>query len=98
VGLITFPVHLAGVKKPISFFGNCFTVLFARKTWVGYAGKPRKLPAIREAILACNGIPISEKQTLPDESIEILDEWYARDYEPSLDLRIIRNNYWKLGS
>ena len=98
IGIITIPIHLFGVRKPIKFLENCFLVLIAKKTWVGYAGAAIKLPRIRKAIIACNGIPASAKQSLPLESINILDEWYAREYEPALDLRIIWNNYRKLGS
>jgi O-antigen biosynthesis protein len=97
LGLISFPVHLVGVKKPFSFFANCFAILFAQKTWIGYTTKEKDLPSIRKAVLACNGIPVNEKQQLPPESLKLLDEWYARDYEPSTDLKLIRSSYRKLG-
>ena len=95
--LLTFPAHLFGVKKPGSFFANCFAVLFAQKTWVGYAAKEKNLPKLRAAVLTCNGIPASVKQSLPEESLHMLDYWYARDYTIPGDLKIIWRMYRRLG-
>ena len=97
-GLILFPVTVFLVKNPFRFFGHCFTVLLAKKTWVGYATGGKNLPAIRRGILASNGIPLSIKQQLPAESLERIDYWYARDYEPAADMRLIRKSYRRLGS
>jgi len=95
--LITFPIQFFLVKKPISFFGHCFAVLFAQKTWIGYATEEKNLPALRPAVLACNGIPASEKQMLPTESLHLMDYWYARDYEPVNDLKLLWRSYRRLG-
>ena len=97
VAIISFPIHLFGVKKPIRFFASCFQVLFARKTWIGYAVDEKNLPALRPAVIACNGIPRSVKQELPEQSLRMLDYWYARDYDPSQDLKLIWKVYRKLG-
>jgi GT2 family glycosyltransferase len=98
VALVTFPVHLIGVKKPFQFFVNCFTVLFAKKTWVGYSSTTnRNLPVLRKAVMACNGIPQSIRQELPEQGLHTLDYWYARDYEPLQDIKIIWKSYKKLG-
>lgn len=97
LGLITFPVHLIGVKRPIPFLANCIGVLFAQKTWIGYATEEKNLPSLRRGILTCNGMPVSEKQSLPDESLRMMDYWYARDYEPVSDLKIIWKRYRRLG-
>jgi hypothetical protein len=98
VGLVSLPIQLFLVKKPISFFGNCFSVLFARKTWIGYAAGERSLPRLRKGIIACNGVPLSQKQELPTESLQMIDYWYARDYRPSTDIRLIKKVYKNLGS
>lgn len=95
--LITFPIHLLTVKKPFRFFGNCFAVLLAQKTWVGYTKEEKKLPRIRKAVLACNGNPPFFSQQLPQESLETIDYWYAKDYEPANDLRLIWKQYRSLG-
>lgn len=95
--IITFPIHLFLVKKPITFFANCLAVLFAQKTWIGYAVIEKDLPKLRRAVIACNGIPLSVKQPLPAESLQMVDQWYARDYEPVNDLRQILRIYRQLG-
>ncbi|MDP4264134.1 MAG: glycosyltransferase [Bacteroidota bacterium] len=96
--LATFPVHLIWVKKPFSFIANCFAVLLARKTWIGYALPGKSLPKLRKAVLASNGIPVSVKQQLPAESLQMVDYWYARDYSPVNDLKLIIRSYQSLGS
>jgi GT2 family glycosyltransferase len=97
-GLLTFPIHLVMIKKPFSFFANCFTVLFAGKTWIGYAVPEKNLPPLRKGIVACNGIPVSSKQQLPAESLQMIDYWYARDYSPLTDLKLIKRAFKNLGS
>lgn len=81
----------------MNFFVNCFVVLFAKKTWVGYAVAEKDLPKIRRSVLGSNGIPIVAEQKLPLESLQMLDYWYARDYEASYDLAIILKMYKSLG-
>lgn len=97
LALLSFPIHLFAVKKPMNFFVNCFVVLFAKKTWVGYAVAEKDLPKIRRSVLGSNGIPIVAEQKLPLESLQMLDYWYARDYEASYDLAIILKMYKSLG-
>jgi len=96
--LITFPIHLFLVKKPFTFFVNCVKVLFAKRTWIGYTTEEKNLPYLRKGIIACNAVLSSIKQQLPTESLQIIDYWYARDYEPLNDLRLIRKTYRHLGS
>jgi GT2 family glycosyltransferase len=97
-GLITFPLQFFLVKKPLSFFSNCFSVLFAQKTWIGYAVPEKHLPRLYDAVIACNGIPLSGGQKLPAESLQMIDYWYARDYEPFADLKLIGKVYRQLGN
>ena len=96
--LLTFPIHLCIVKKPLHFLGNCFMILFAQKTWIGYIKEEKKLPLLREAVLACNGNPPLFSKQLPLESLETIDYWYAKDYEITIDLRLVWKQYKKLGS
>lgn len=97
MGIISFPVQLLIVKKPFNFFSNCFAVLFARKTWIGYAIQEKNLPSLSTAVIACNGIPLAAQQVLPKESLQMMDYWYARDYEPTRDLKLIWRSYRRLG-
>lgn len=97
LGIALFPVHVFIIKKPFSFFVNCFTVFIAKKTWVGYAVPGKNLPPLRRGIVACNGSIVSVKHSLPAESLQMVDYWYARDYEPSDDLKILWRMYRRLG-
>ncbi len=96
-GLVSFPIQLVAIRKPVSFFGNCVAVLIGSKTWIGYAAFENNLPPLRKAVIACNGIPVSIKQELPKESLQMVDYWYARDYEPSTDLKLVWKIYHRLG-
>jgi O-antigen biosynthesis protein len=98
LGILLFPLHLIGVKRPFHFLGNCFRVLFAQRTWVAYAVVEKNLPPLKKGIIAGNGIPLSIKQQLPAESLQMMDYWYARDYEPAKDLKLIWRQYKNLGS
>jgi O-antigen biosynthesis protein len=96
--LLSFPVHFFGVKRPAKFFKNCFEVLVAKKTWVGYINQPGQLPKIRPGVLGANGIERTSQQGLPDTSIKMIDSWYAKNFAPWHDLRIIFGRYKYLGS
>ena len=95
--IISFPVHFIFVKEPLHFFRNCFKVLFAKRTWIGYAINGKPLPPLRRAIIGCNGIPVNSMQSLPAESLRMIDDWYAREYEPVQDLKLLWKNYRRLG-
>lgn len=95
--LLTFPVHVFGVQRPLSFFRNCFAVLFAKKTWIGYSLPVKSLPPLRPAVIGTHGRPLPAAEQLPGESLERMDHWYARDYDPVDDLKRIRRAYRLLG-
>jgi len=95
--IISFPIHFVFVKKPVNFFRNCFNVFLAKRTWVGYAVNGKPLPSLRRAIIGCNGTPVDSLQSLPTESLRMIDEWYAREYEPAQDLKLLWKNYSRLG-
>lgn len=90
--LILFPLPIFILKRPASFFKNCFQVLAGKKTWVGYIIHEAQLPMLRKSIVGSNGFP-PKRQKLPIESLKMVDEWYARDYEPLQDLRTIFSSY-----
>lgn len=96
-GLIGFPVLLFLIKQPVGFLANSLHVLFGRKTWIGYAGLAEGLPPIRKSVLGCNGIPPSQSVQLSPESLYRADYWYARDYTPAADLKLILRFYRNLG-
>jgi GT2 family glycosyltransferase len=95
--LILFPIQFFIVRKPFSLLGRAVSTLIAIRTWIGYATEEKKLPKLRGGIMACNGIPLSQNQPLPTESLQMMDYWYARDYDPMQDLRILFRIYRRLG-
>jgi GT2 family glycosyltransferase len=95
--IISFPFHFVFVRQPVSFFANCFDVLLGRRTWIGYTGDGKSLPKLRNAIIGSNGMPVNTVHQIPAESLQMVDYWYARDYEPLQDFRMIWGNYRKLG-
>jgi O-antigen biosynthesis protein len=96
-GIISFPIQLFIIKKPVTFFVNCIKVLFAQKTWIGYATEEKHLPKLNPPVIACNGRPVGSSINLPAESLQMLDYWYARDYEPAADLKMLWKVYRHLG-
>jgi GT2 family glycosyltransferase len=96
--IASFPFHFIFVKYPFRFFENCFKVLFAERTWIGYTINGKSLPPLRKAIIGCNGVSVNTAQQLPAESLRMVDYWYARDYEPIQDLKLLWKTYRKLGT
>jgi O-antigen biosynthesis protein len=95
--LLTYPLQVFFVYHPVQFFINCLKVLAGRGTWVGYSKPSSILPALRHSVLAPNGRKHSSK-TAPTENGQLLDYWYARNYEPLQDLKTIFHHYPELGS
>jgi lipopolysaccharide/colanic/teichoic acid biosynthesis glycosyltransferase len=76
------------VKQPVRFLKNAVSVLFGRKTWVGYcspADETQKLPKIRRGVY--NPASYMEKDTDPDV-LNQLNLLYARDYTVWKDAEI----------
>ena len=94
--LVTFPIHLVFVRRPFSFFLNCIRVITGKNTWVGYSLPAKGLPRLRPGILYPNGSP-GQGKGLPYESLVLIDYWYAHDYEPLQDVKLIFKNYRSLG-
>jgi hypothetical protein len=96
--LLTFPLHLLFVRRPLNFYANCFLVLVNRKTWIGYTSVEKHLPPVREGVIGCNGVPAAGNTALSAESLHMVNYWYARDYEPLQELKLILRRYRILGS
>jgi GT2 family glycosyltransferase len=84
--LIFFPIHFILIKKPFQLLQNCIVVLIGKKTWIGYnnANNP-SLPRLRKSVISINGIMTENKNRI--------DYWYAKNYEPWQDVRLIVKNY-----
>ena len=97
--LILYPIDLFFVRKPLRLFVNLLSVLFSRKSLVGYSthSEPddQRLPEIRKGILT----PIDafkDKEISPEASVR-LNFMYARDYKITNDLKIIVKGFRELG-
>jgi O-antigen biosynthesis protein len=95
--VILFPFIFFFVKNPGAFFRNCLLVIAGKKTWVGYVNNSVALPHLPPSILASNGSKINQ-QNIPEESLHMVDYWYARNYEPVQDVKTILRNYRYLGT
>ncbi len=90
--LLTFPIHLLLKKKPGTFYKQIFSVLFNKKSFVGYAETQSHLPTIKPGILTTTGLP-AVKNTLPPSALIQSDGMYARHYSVFTDFGIVWNNY-----
>jgi hypothetical protein len=95
--ILLFPLAFLLIKKPFVFFGNCIHVIGGNRTWIGYFVHSVSLPQLRKGILTPNGQPRTSEQPLPGESLKMIDQWYAREYDPLQDLKMILKNYRYLG-
>lgn len=95
--LITFPVQLILVENRFRFFGNCFKVIAGKRTWVGYLFSEAKLVRLQPSVLSSIGRKDLQKD-ISQESLQQIDYWYARNYEPAQDIKTIFKNYRHLGS
>jgi GT2 family glycosyltransferase len=98
MAILSFPLHLLFVRQPFRFFQNCWSVLTGTKTWIGYLSSAMDLPLLRAGVIAPNGPRQFIAQSVPPESLEQLDRWYAKEYETTTDLQAIVKNYRLLGS
>lgn len=97
LSVIAFPIAFLVIKKPTQFFAHCFEVIIGNKTWIGYLFPTSSLPTLRKGILTPNGLPHCLQSSLSIESLRQLDYWYARDYEPLQDIKLLLKNYARLG-
>ncbi|MFN2458435.1 MAG: glycosyltransferase family 2 protein [Chitinophagaceae bacterium] len=96
--LFTLPLHFIFFKKPLRFLKNCMNVLVGNKTLVGYTVNGKDLPHLRNAVLSVKGRAVKEKSSVEHHSLKTMDYWYARDYDPMQDVKIIMKNYRYLDS
>lgn len=96
--ITTLPVHLLLVRRRLGFISNIFSVLAARKTWVGYHPLPAQrnaLPRLASGVLSpLAGLP---DNTLNAETMERLNLLYAKDYSVEKDMDLIWRGYRDLG-
>ena len=99
--LISWPLQLFLVKKPLGLLKNIFQVIGGQKSWVGYKVSTALnipetyLPSIRPGILSpVHGL---QKKDLTLETEQRLNFLYAKDYRTGMDLEIIWRAWGELG-
>jgi len=98
VFLISFPFIIWIIKFKLQFTANIFNVLLGKKTWVGYAEtyKNNHLPKIKKGVLSpADAIDANKIEV---ETLLMLNEHYAKNYQTINDLKIIYKAFFKLGN
>ena len=94
--LLLAPLLLWLQPHKSGFVRNCLAVLLGSRTWVGLrysAGPARGVPAVvSPADAAVAAAPLNE---VTQRRLELL---YAKDYEPSMDLRVLWRCWYQLGN
>lgn len=95
--LISLPVHILFQKNRWRFLKNLILVIINKLSWVGYhpTKDTTKLPRLKNSVLH-PGDAIRSKQ-LPEETLENLNNLYAKDYKVENDLQICIKGYQQLG-
>jgi GT2 family glycosyltransferase len=97
--LLSLPVSLFVVRKPLGFIRNIFLAFFGKISWVGFHPGKRedeeRLPDIRPGVL--NPLDAFKERRVTEESVRKLNVLYARDYNPYGDVNIIWKGYRDLG-
>ncbi len=86
--LLAAPIIIFIKKNVAAFYKNGFSVLSAKKTWVGYAGEAKGLPPLKKSVITSTALPAMQND-LPVESLQKSDEWYAIGYTMMTDLKKI---------
>jgi O-antigen biosynthesis protein len=95
--LVTLPVQLLVVKKPVGFLKNLAMVLPGRRSWVGYhpVSHTQKLPPIKKGVLHPGDL--FRKRSLDTDTLNNLNNLYAKEYKIENDLNIVIKGYRQLG-
>jgi lipopolysaccharide/colanic/teichoic acid biosynthesis glycosyltransferase len=86
------------VKNKLKFIVNIFAVITGRKTWIGYAEtfKNHHLPKIKTGVLS--PADAIEPGKIDIDTLLMLNEHYAKNYNSYNDLKIILKSWSKLGN
>jgi len=99
VSTVLYPILVWFVKSKIGFAKNILSVLFCKKTWVGYNKEidteKYKLPKLKKSVLSPVNPPMNNSTVASIERENIL---YAKKYTVSTDFAIIAHNIKLLGN
>jgi GT2 family glycosyltransferase len=90
--LLAVPIIIFIKKNVGAFYKNVFSVLSAKKTWVGYATEASALPSLKPSVITSTALPTMHND-LPAESLQKRDEWYATGYTIMTDLKKIGRGF-----
>jgi hypothetical protein len=92
--LVTFPIHILFVG--LKCIHNALVVLLGRKTWISYSQPRNWLPSLPPGVLTTTGFPVNLVH--PNrETANLIDHWYAKNYDWTQDLKLIVRHYNHLG-
>lgn len=83
--IILSPIFIFLQKKPFKIIKNSFLVFIGKRTWVGFnkTSNNRFLPKIKKGILQITSV------STPKETLHRLNIIYAKDYNVSIDFKIL---------
>ncbi len=97
--MISLPLSIFVVKKPLGYIRNIFQVMFAGKTWVAYcrtkSHDSEKLPELKHCVL--NPAAAISSVHLNEHTLVRLNLLYARDYKIKNDLNIMLKGFRNMG-
>lgn len=100
VFLISLPLNIWFVKKKSGFIQNILSVMFSRKTWVGYYldknSSKEKLPNLKKGVLHPGHA--FKHEELSKDTLSRLNLLYSRDYKITTDLEIVWKGFRFLGN
>ncbi len=98
--LLSLPLHLILIHRPIQFIKNIAMVLIQKKSWVGYINSTintSELPKILKGVLnPMSGL--KNKIQVDEHTCKRLNLLYAKHYQVENDLLIIWKAYRNLGN
>lgn len=97
--LLFSPLLILFQQNKKNYFSNVFSVLFGKKSWVGYwkQNSDKELPIIKSGILS-SGDTISNEMNKENVIPYQLNITYAKNYSFWKDVMIIKNSLNKLGN
>jgi hypothetical protein len=96
--LLFWPLLLLWVKNPFKLLYNALKVILGKKTWVGYCDSHNNTyPPIKPSIIGTNSFAIQENNYSNNDFLK-LDELYAIEYLPIMDIMLIKKGLKWLGN
>jgi len=89
------PFNLLFISNFGNFISNWVSVIWGKKTWVGYVAAEPGLPAIRAGVISV--AEEFENLNLEPEVKAKLNLLYAKHYSLTEDFKLLLKNYRKLG-